>query len=230
MTDMTNEKPLEGADRHAQDSPTPQQNVWEAKHDVGTEARHRKPTTRKVFVSFSRTQSKVRNQAFAAALRDAMTKAGVNPSEVARRVWGTTKDKRGVNVAKNHDRISHYLNGTSYPAPENLERLATAVGLTVEELAGAQASEEPTAPRSSARPQGSVARHTAINAGAATGELVLTSLPAQPTKIRLQVDRVIHWKLAARIQAMLKEAETGEVVEDDGPQPGDVIQGGAATQ
>jgi hypothetical protein len=182
-----------------------------------------------VFVSFSRAQSKIRNQAFAAALRDAMTKAGVNPSEVARRVWGTTKDKRGVNVARNRDRIGHYLNGTSYPAPENLERLATAVGLSVEELAGTQAG-EPTAARENVRPQGSTARHTAINAGAATGELVLTSLPAQPTKIRLQVDRVIHWKLAARIQAMLKEAETGETVEDDGPQPGDVIQGGAATQ
>jgi hypothetical protein len=164
-----------------------------------------------VFVSFSRAQSKIRNQAFAAILRDAMTKAGVNPSEVARRVWGTTKDKRGVNVARNRDRIGHYLNGTSYPAPEN------------------QAS-EPTAPPPRAQPQGSIARHTAINAGAATGELVLTSLPAQPTKIRLQVDRVIHWKLAEKIQAMLKEAEIGGSVEDAGPQPGDVIQGGAATQ
>jgi hypothetical protein len=183
-----------------------------------------------VFVSFSRAQSKIRNQAFAAILRDAMTKAGVNPSEVARRVWGTTKDKRGVNVARNRDRIGHYLNGTSYPAPENLERLATAVGLSVEELAGAQQASEPTAPPPRAQPQGSIARHTAINAGAATGELVLTSLPAQPTKIRLQVDRVIHWKLAEKIQAMLKEAEIGGSVEDAGPQPGDVIQGGAATQ
>jgi len=134
-----------------------------------------------------------------------MNRGGLHSSEVARRVWGT------------------------YPSPEIMARLAAAVGLSVEELAG-----EPAADPARSRPQGSSAKHPAV--AGASGDLILTSLPAQPTKIRIQVDRVIHWKLAASIHAMLKEAETGEKaatdesVEDDGPQPGDLIQGGLASQ
>lgn len=212
MTDMTGEKPLEDIDMHAQDSPTPQSVGAE---DAGTGIRG---GTQGMFTGFSRAKNQTRNQAFAARLRDAMNRGGLHPSEVARRVWGTVKDKRGHNTALNRDRIGHYLNGASYPNPETMVRLAEAVGLTVEELAGVG---ETTAT--------SPAPGHAAAAGA-SGELILTSLPAQPTKIRIQVDRVIHWKLAARIQAMLKEAETGESVEDDGPQPGDLLQGGRASQ
>lgn len=214
-TDMTGEKPLEDVDTPAQDSPTPPQSVWEAKH-AGTGALHRLHRKRKVFVSRN-----AKTQAFAERLQAAMNRSGLSPSEVARRAWGTVRDKRGHNTAKNRDSVGHYMNGTRYPSPDSMQRLADAVGISVEELAG----EPPAASEPDSRPQGSFAKRTTVSA--ASGDLILTSLPAQPTKIRIQVDRVIHWKLAARIQAMLKEAETGETVEEDGPQPGDVIQGGS---
>jgi transcriptional regulator with XRE-family HTH domain len=73
---------------------------------------------------------------FAAALRQAMTKNKLTNSEVARRVWGTTKDSRGYNVAKNRDRIGHYLSGASYPEDENLQKIADAIGIPVDELKG----------------------------------------------------------------------------------------------
>lgn len=220
IADLNDEKPLEGVGPRAQDSPTPQSVGTKY---AGTEAP--RTTTQRVF----QPRNRARNQAFAARLRDAMNRGGLHSSEVARRVWGTARDKRGHNVARSRDRIGHYLNGVSYPSPEIMARLAAAVGLSVEELAG-----EPAADPARSRPQGSSAKHPAV--AGASGDLILTSLPAQPTKIRIQVDRVIHWKLAASIHAMLKEAETGEKaatdesVEDDGLQPGDLIQGGLASQ
>lgn len=71
---------------------------------------------------------------FARALRDAMNRQNLSASEVARRIWGTATDKRGYEVAKNRDRIGHYLAGTSYPEPENLVKLANAVGVPIEDL------------------------------------------------------------------------------------------------
>jgi transcriptional regulator with XRE-family HTH domain len=115
---------LEQDGRLAQDASPPTAMVFEAKH--ARSGRLRQKTT---------TSQQKRYQAFADKLRDAMTRANVNASEVARRVWGTAKDKRGYDVARNRDRIGHYLSGSSYPEPENLARLADAVGVTVEELA-----------------------------------------------------------------------------------------------
>jgi transcriptional regulator with XRE-family HTH domain len=62
----------------------------------------------------------------------------LSAAEVARRVWGTSTDKRGYEVAKNRDRIGHYLAGTSYPEPENLQKLADAVNVPVDKLAIAE--------------------------------------------------------------------------------------------
>ena len=71
---------------------------------------------------------------FATALQQAMLKNKLSASEVARRIWGESTDSRGYAVAKNRDRIGHYLAGTSYPEPKNLAELAKAVGVPVEEL------------------------------------------------------------------------------------------------
>lgn len=73
-------------------------------------------------------------QVFAQRLHEAMMKNQMNASQVAREVWGTIPDSRGINVARNRDRIRHYLAGTSYPEPDNLVKLAKAVGLPVEDL------------------------------------------------------------------------------------------------
>src|SRR3954465_2245318 len=120
MTGSEAENALEQNGRLAQDASSPTTMAFEARHAT---RRQQKATS----------QQK-RYQAFADKLRDAMSRAGVNASDVARRVWGTAKDKRGYDVARNRDRIGHYLSGSSFPEPENLARLAEAVGVTVEEL------------------------------------------------------------------------------------------------
>lgn len=51
-------------------------------------------------------------------------------------IWGTTKDKRGYDVARNRDRIGHYLRGNSYPDRENLLKLADALGIAPKRLDG----------------------------------------------------------------------------------------------
>src|SRR5580765_5276428 len=105
--------------------------------NVGQEAQDVPSSPRQTQQTFGDTRLKPRPEykPFADALREAMTKGNLSASEVARRVWGITKDRRGYDVARNRDRIGHYLAGTSYPEPENLKGLANAVGLTVEDLA-----------------------------------------------------------------------------------------------
>jgi len=126
---------------------------------------------------------------FANALHSAMLKQKLSASEVARRVWGTTKDTRGYDVARNRDRIGHYLAGTSYPEPENLQLLADALGLPIEDLA----IDRP-APVAS----------TVVRSDRDTQ---LTFLAGHLNKARLQVDRVLDADLALRIAQMIKEAD-----------------------
>lgn len=60
---------------------------------------------------------------------------GWSQSELARRVWGETTDARGYTVAKNRDRVSAYESGKAIPERTNLEALASALGVSMEELA-----------------------------------------------------------------------------------------------
>jgi transcriptional regulator with XRE-family HTH domain len=180
-----------------------------------------------VFISLSKPRNRARNQAFAARLRDAMNRGGLHPSEVARRVWGTTRDKRGHTVARSRDRIGHYLNGVSYPSEEIMARLAAAVGLSVEELAGEPASTEPAQQRPGPRLQGSFARHTAVRT---TETNSLTMLRANRYLLRLEQE--LDLESAFKILAIIDEAKAGAAAEaaDDDPLLGDLIQGGLASQ
>jgi hypothetical protein len=168
---------------------------------------------------------------FAQTLDRAMKKTGQSPSDVARKVWGTVKNKRGYDVARNRDRMSHYLAGTSFPTPDNLVRLAEAVGVSPEDLAldippsrgPAAAGADPNL----ANPATAAPRRTP----ASIGTLVQTSLPAEPGKpgkVLLDVYRAIPWKLAEQINALLKEAETQEI--ETNPHVGEVIAGTDTTQ
>ena len=49
-----------------------------------------------------------------------MAAFGFNRSDLARRIWGTTKDSRGYQVAQNRDRIGVYLTGRAYPSMKTL--------------------------------------------------------------------------------------------------------------
>lgn len=75
---------------------------------------------------------------FANLLRELMLEKRITASELARKVWGTTKDYRGYTVAKNRDRIGHYLSGKSYPEKDNLQKIAKALGVPFERLAATQ--------------------------------------------------------------------------------------------
>lgn len=159
-----------------------------------------------------------------------MSRANVNASEVARRVWGSTKDKRGYDVARNRDRIGHYLSGSSYPEPENLARLAEAVGVTVEELAMPRGTNPGTAHTQPVYAGGGKPlKH--LYADTATGELSLISLPAEPGKVRLQVDRIVPWKLGQDIHEWLKKAEIGEpLTPEENERIGEIVGGSEAMQ
>jgi transcriptional regulator with XRE-family HTH domain len=72
---------------------------------------------------------------FAKLLDQRMKARRMSGSDVARAMWGTTKDGRGYTVAQNRDRITEYLKGVSFPNPENLPKLAAAIDVSAEELA-----------------------------------------------------------------------------------------------
>lgn len=72
---------------------------------------------------------------FARRLHAAMSEKGFNNSELARRVWGETKDAKGYNVAKNRDRIGVYLKGKGFPEPDTLAKLAECLDTTPDKLA-----------------------------------------------------------------------------------------------
>jgi hypothetical protein len=64
----------------------------------------------------------------------AMAAKRMSGSDVTRAVWGSKTDARGRVVARNRDRMTHYLAGTSYPRPETLARLAEVLDLDPKDL------------------------------------------------------------------------------------------------
>jgi transcriptional regulator with XRE-family HTH domain len=71
---------------------------------------------------------------FGKKLAEAMRHKGLSASDLARAVWGEKKDARGYPVARNRDRISHYLKGAQMPTPENLTKIANALEVELDEL------------------------------------------------------------------------------------------------
>jgi hypothetical protein len=121
-----------------------------------------------------------------------MTQKGVTASDVAREVWGSATDRRGYSVGRNRDRIGHYLAGTSYPEPENLERLAKALDVAVVDLMIERPAGNPT-PR--ARP--------------APSSHSITEVVGRPGALRLQLDKQIadDWEAVAKIMQLIQELE-----------------------
>lgn len=69
------------------------------------------------------------------------TAAGIDSAaELARRIYGTTTDKRGYSVAKNRDTIWRYETNKAMPSRKNIERMAVVLGVTVAELDPSRAS------------------------------------------------------------------------------------------
>jgi transcriptional regulator with XRE-family HTH domain len=177
------------------DSPD-KQSVEQGRTHVRSPTRH--IPTRHVYAAGyatggGKTDMRAEYKPFADALRATMTRQGLNASEVARRIWGTTKDKRGYDVARNRDRIGAYLAGTSYPEPENLEKLAAALNIPVEELAIERENPGPAKPRPPA------------------SDLQVNQIPGEPGKMHLRVDRPLSWRLVMQIVKMIKDEEMAEL-------------------
>lgn len=71
---------------------------------------------------------------FSEKLIELMKKRKMSKSDLARAIWGEVVDYRGYKVAKNRDRIGHYLSGRSLPEKENMAKIAKTLGTTVAEL------------------------------------------------------------------------------------------------
>lgn len=134
------------------------------------------------------TAKDARYSEFAAILGEAMNRAGLTPSQLARLAWGSTTDKRGYSVAKNRDRLSHYLTGGQFPEPENLERLASALGIPVEDLA--QFGPTPP-PQRSQRSQRSQQSQRSQRSPGNPGDVLLTTHLPDKSKMRIQMDKVL---------------------------------------
>lgn len=121
---------------------------------------------------------------FPQRLYQARRDKGWSQSDLARRVWGETKDSRGYLVARNRDRVSMYESGKATPTLENLHQLAKALGVTAEELSPTL-NEPFTAPA-----------QRAVN---------LTMLEGRPNEVHLTVDVIVPVEQAARVLAILSE-------------------------
>lgn len=66
-------------------------------------------------------------------LRGMMNK-NMSASDVARAVWGSKTNNRGASVARNRDRMTHYLAGKAYPRPETVLTLAEVLDLDPSDL------------------------------------------------------------------------------------------------
>jgi hypothetical protein len=193
------EKNLAAAAAAGQDDPTTQ-DVNREEPDVRVRFKGR-PTTSK-----AKDTGRAELQAFADALDALMKRAGIKPADLARMVWGTTVDSRGYTVPRNRDRIGSYLSAQSYPEPDNLRKVADALGVPVEELASTRPppAERPEVPRQNPP-------RRASGEGGNPGELVLTAVPAKPGRTILRVHREMSWKLASQIHSLIRQAEDAEI-------------------
>jgi transcriptional regulator with XRE-family HTH domain len=111
-----------------------------------------------------------------------MTQRGMSQSDLAREVWGTTRDTRGYTVAKNRDRIGAYLRAESLPEPQNLAKLAEALGAKTEELAP---------------------EIVAATVDRENPELAMTMVAGHRDKVHLQINKLVSLSVATKIMGLL---------------------------
>jgi transcriptional regulator with XRE-family HTH domain len=123
---------------------------------------------------------------FAYNLRRARMEAGLSQSDLARKIWGTTKNNEGYIVARNRGRISAYEKGAQEPAVSTLKEIAEALGKTAAELA-----------------PGLIPKDDDSEA------LSMTMIEGQPGRVHLKVNVLTTLELAAKIIGMLSVSEKG---------------------
>jgi len=128
--------------------------------------------------------------AFSRTLSELMARKGMSQSDLARAVWGSTTDARGRDVARNRDRISHYVRGTQMPEAKTIKKLADVFGVPVVELCPALAL-----------PQGR----------ATQAEVNLTTVGGRPDLALLTVNKMVPMSVAVQILALLANADATTV-------------------
>lgn len=151
----------------------------------------------------------------------AMLKKGMNQSDLAKAIWGTVKDARGYEVAKNRDRITHYVKGRAYPEPENLAKLIEVLDLNPEDVQvsklvrGAMRS---SPPRMDALPVTKLAAETPPVTKLAAETLNISLLAAEPGKMLLQMQQILPTALVLLILKMVTDAKAAaETTETEEP-------------
>jgi transcriptional regulator with XRE-family HTH domain len=129
----------------------------------------------------------MQQQEFARRLFQALQKKGWTQSDLARRAFGSTKDSSGYSVAKGRDRISVYIRGKQLPEPKQLQRIASVLGLTPEELAPELF-------------QSAIDRENP--------EISVHAAAGHPDKMHLVINKVVPAAIASRILALLTDDES----------------------
>jgi transcriptional regulator with XRE-family HTH domain len=153
-------------------------------------------------------------QPFVDALTAAMEKRNLTASDLARALWGTTKDTRGYDVAKGRDRIGYFLRGVHFPDHKNLQKLAKALGVTVEKLkAGIPATvlAWSASPRHRSADKATTGNATedktaeakAPDPVALPGPLELLRVQGQPDKMYVRFAEPLDIELAKKIAALV---------------------------
>lgn len=119
---------------------------------------------------------------FADRLTEKMLDRGWKQADLARAAFGETVNSRGQTVAAGRDKVSSYIRGRSWPTPQNLQKLADALGCLVTELAP-----DIHAATIDRRPH----------------ELSMFQAPGRPGKAHLQVNKLVPVELAAEIISKL---------------------------
>lgn len=126
--------------------------------------------------------------AFARKLNELMTRAGMSQSDLARQLWGSTMDARGRDVARNRDRISHYVRGNQLPEAKTMRRLADVFGVDVADL-------NPALARPETRDGRGPPAEVGLSVVAGTGRALLT------------VNKMMPMDVAVKIIALLAESD-----------------------
>jgi transcriptional regulator with XRE-family HTH domain len=119
---------------------------------------------------------------FKTRLYQLRTAKGLSMSDLARSIWGTFTDARGYEVARNKDRISRWEKGDQTPEPQNLELLAKALDVTIDELAPDL---------------------TAKRIDQSDAAISMTMVAGQPDRVHLVVNTLTSLDIASKIIAML---------------------------
>lgn len=123
---------------------------------------------------------------FARRLHSIMLDKGLSQSELARKIWGSTTDHRGYEVAKNRDRISVYLAGRTIPDPKNLKLLADALDVEIKELAPELVAS-------------AVERDHP--------EIAVAAVAGHPESAVLRINTIVPMDVAVRVMALLSDAK-----------------------